>query len=69
MFQETLAASGKELSPVQLERVVAAEMTKNPLFLKITLNVSVKTMKPWEGTCIFSLILKPFRIIFYLEGK
>ncbi|XP_005111748.1 TPR repeat-containing protein DDB_G0287407 [Aplysia californica] len=38
MCQKTLIKNGKELSPSQLERVVAAEQTQNPLFLKIVLS-------------------------------
>ncbi|XP_052798547.1 TPR repeat-containing protein DDB_G0287407-like isoform X1 [Mya arenaria] len=37
MAVQSLGASGKELSPPQLERIVAAEMTKIPLFLNITM--------------------------------
>ncbi|XP_045167540.2 TPR repeat-containing protein DDB_G0287407-like [Mercenaria mercenaria] len=38
MCVKILKETGKELSPPQLERIVAADMTKNPLFLKITLS-------------------------------
>ncbi|XP_076442527.1 uncharacterized protein LOC143281281 [Babylonia areolata] len=34
---QTLKLSGKELSPAQLDRVVTAKQTENPLFLKIVL--------------------------------
>ncbi|XP_059157267.1 TPR repeat-containing protein DDB_G0287407-like [Physella acuta] len=36
--KETLMINGKELSTQQLQRVVEAEQTKNPLFLKIVLS-------------------------------
>ncbi|KAH9496124.1 hypothetical protein Btru_012115 [Bulinus truncatus] len=36
--KESLMIKGKELSPHQLERIVKAEQTKNPLFLKIVLS-------------------------------
>lgn len=45
--QKTLEASGKELSSAQLERIVDAERTQNPLFLKTAMTVS---------TCKFSEI-------------
>ena len=32
--------NGKELSPEQLQRIVEAEQTSSPLFLKIVLSVS-----------------------------
>ncbi|CAL1529408.1 unnamed protein product [Lymnaea stagnalis] len=36
--KETLMINGKELSPHQLQRIVEAEQTRNPLFLKIVLS-------------------------------
>ncbi|CAG5114750.1 unnamed protein product [Candidula unifasciata] len=36
--KKTLLVNGKELSPQQLQRVVKAEQTQNPLFLKIVLS-------------------------------
>ncbi|XP_076111481.1 TPR repeat-containing protein DDB_G0287407-like isoform X2 [Mytilus galloprovincialis] len=38
LSEKSLMQSGKQLSPPQMERIVAAEETKNPLYLKTTLN-------------------------------
>ena len=37
MFQKSLMLRGKTLSVKQMERVVEAEQTQNPLFLKIVM--------------------------------
>ena len=45
-FQKSLETSGKELSPVQLDRIIDAEQTQNPLFLKVTMDVSTSRKYP-----------------------